>query len=66
MEVTLDLTDGVGCIRMDDGKKNAITPAAAADLSAALDQPEPKSAYAGNKLARRAHSLEVMERDLAS
>ena len=29
MEITLDLTDGIGRIRMDDGKKNAITPAAA-------------------------------------
>ncbi len=43
MEVTLDLTDGIACIRMDDGKKNAITPAAAADLAAALDEAEAKA-----------------------
>ena len=43
MNVTFDLCDGIGCIRMDDGKKNAITPAAAADLAAALDEAEAKA-----------------------
>ncbi len=32
MDVSLDLTDGVACIRMNDGKKNAIIRAAVADL----------------------------------
>lgn len=36
MEITLDLTDGIGRIRMDGGKKNAIAPAAASDLAAAF------------------------------
>ncbi len=40
MDISLDLADGLACIRMDDGKKNAITPAAVADLSQALDEAE--------------------------
>ena len=43
MEVALDLTDGIGCIRMDDGKKNAITRAAVSDLAEALDEAEAKA-----------------------
>ena len=68
MEITLDLTDGIGRVRMDDGKKNAITAAAASDLAAALPEATGGrlAAYAGNKLARRAQSLELMEHDLAS
>ena len=43
MDVTLDLTDGIACVRMDDGKMNAITRAAAADLADALDEAEAKA-----------------------
>ena len=43
MDVSLDLTDGIACLRMDDGKKNAITPAAVADLAQALDEAEAKT-----------------------
>ncbi|MDJ0788487.1 MAG: crotonase/enoyl-CoA hydratase family protein [Myxococcota bacterium] len=43
MEVTLDWNDRVACIRMDDGKKNAITLAAAQELHAALDEAEAKA-----------------------
>ena len=43
MDVTLDVIDRVAKIRMDDGKKNAITRAAVADLGAALDEAEAKS-----------------------
>ncbi|MEO0492470.1 MAG: crotonase/enoyl-CoA hydratase family protein [Actinomycetota bacterium] len=40
MQITTEITDGVALITMDDGKKNAITPDAYADLDAALDQAE--------------------------
>lgn len=40
MDVTIELDDGVALITMDDGKKNAITPQAIADLHAALDRAE--------------------------
>ncbi|MDP6978745.1 MAG: crotonase/enoyl-CoA hydratase family protein [Myxococcota bacterium] len=43
MDISLDLTDQIACIRMDDGKKNAITPAAVADLAQALDEAEAKA-----------------------
>lgn len=38
MDITLDIQDDVALIGMDDGKKNAITLAAMADLNAALDK----------------------------
>ncbi len=43
MRVSLDTSDGVACVRMDDGKKNAITPSAIRDLNAALDEAEVKA-----------------------
>ncbi len=43
MEITLDLSDGIAAVRMDDGKKNAITQAALSDLDGALDEAEAKA-----------------------
>ena len=43
MHIHLDVSDGIATVRMDDGKKNAITPAAAADLAEALDEAEAKA-----------------------
>lgn len=43
MQVTLDLSDGIACVRMDDGKKNAITPEAIRGLNEALDEAEAKA-----------------------
>jgi enoyl-CoA hydratase len=43
LEVDLDLSDGIARIRLDDGKKNAITPDAAAAISTALDEAEAKA-----------------------
>ena len=43
MEVTLDITDGVGRIRLDDGKKNAIGLQTLADIDEALDEAEAKA-----------------------
>lgn len=40
MDVSIDLEQDVALITMDDGKKNAITPQALADLNAALDKAE--------------------------
>ncbi len=40
MDVSLDLQDQVALITMDDGKKNAITPDALADLHTAFDKAE--------------------------
>ena len=36
MEITTELNDGVALIRMDDGKMNAMTPAALDGLASAL------------------------------
>ena len=43
MDVTLDIDDGIARIRLDDGKKNVIDPAAIADLGHALDEAESKA-----------------------
>ena len=43
MNVTLELSESVAIVRMDDGKKNAITPAAVADLGSVLDEAEAKA-----------------------
>ena len=40
MDVSLDLQDDVALITMDDGKKNAITTEALADLNVAMDKAE--------------------------
>lgn len=40
MEITTEVRGDVALITMDDGKKNAITPEAEADLNAALDDAE--------------------------
>jgi enoyl-CoA hydratase len=40
MEISLDIQDDVALIKMDDGKKNAITQAALADLEVAFDKAE--------------------------
>jgi enoyl-CoA hydratase len=40
MKVLLDIRDDVALITMDDGKMNAITPAAMVDLNAAFDKAE--------------------------
>ena len=40
MQITTELRGDVAIITMDDGKKNAITPQAIADLNAALDRAE--------------------------
>ncbi len=38
MDINFEITDGIALIQLDDGKKNAITPTAAATLLAALDE----------------------------
>ncbi len=43
MDVQLDITGGIGRIRLDDGKKNAITRDAVADITTALDEAESKA-----------------------
>jgi enoyl-CoA hydratase len=43
MDITLDVTDRIARLRMDDGKKNAITQCALTDLNEALDQAEAQS-----------------------
>ena len=43
MDVTLDWNDGVALVRLDDGKKNAITPSAVANIAAALDEVEARA-----------------------
>ncbi len=43
MEVSLDVIDRVAKVRLDDGKKNAITRTALADLEQAIDEAEAKS-----------------------
>lgn len=40
MDVSIDLQDGVAVVAMDDGKKNAITQQALADLNVAFDKAE--------------------------
>ena len=40
MKITQDIQDGIALITLDDGKKNAITLAALADLNSALDAVE--------------------------
>ena len=40
MDIGLDLRDDVALITLDDGKKNAITPDALADLNVAFDKAE--------------------------
>ena len=40
MQITSELTGDVALITMDDGKKNAITPQAIADLNTAFDGAE--------------------------
>ena len=40
MQVNYELAEGVALITMDDGKKNAITPTATAELLGALDESE--------------------------
>ena len=40
MQVNYELNDGIALISLDDGKKNAITPDAAADIHAAIDDAE--------------------------
>ena len=40
MQVQVDNRDGVALIQFDDGKKNAITPAAAAQILAGLEEAE--------------------------
>ena len=40
MEVTAENRDGIALIQIDDGKKNAITPQAAAEILAALEDAE--------------------------
>ena len=40
MKITQDIQDGIALITLDDGKKNAITLAALADLNGALDAVE--------------------------
>ena len=40
MQITTEVNNDVALITMDDGKKNAITPRALADLNGALDQAE--------------------------
>ncbi len=40
MKITLEMRDGVALISLDDGKKNAITLDAVAELNAALDDAE--------------------------
>ena len=40
MDITLDITDGVGLIRFDDGKKNAFTLDGIKNLSGAFDEAE--------------------------
>jgi len=43
MQVDLDISDGIARIRLDDGKKNAITAAALHDLEQALAEVETKA-----------------------
>jgi len=43
MDVSLEFSDGIACVRMDDGKKNAIDLAAVRDLHEALDETEAKA-----------------------
>ena len=40
MDVRLDISVGIARIRLDDGKKNAITPGALDDIGTALDEAE--------------------------
>ena len=40
MQVEFDIKEGIALITMDDGKKNAITPDAAAAILAALEEAE--------------------------
>ena len=40
MEITLDITDDVGLIRFDDGKKNAFTLDGIKNLTGAFDEAE--------------------------
>jgi len=40
MEISLDIQDDIALIKMDDGKKNAITQQAVDDLNSALDKSE--------------------------
>ncbi len=43
MNVTLDIQDGLALVRLDDGKKNAITPDAVAAIGQSLDEAEAKA-----------------------
>ncbi|MEE4301506.1 MAG: crotonase/enoyl-CoA hydratase family protein [Pseudomonadales bacterium] len=43
MEVSLELHDGIGLVRMDDGKMNAITAAALEDIARAVAEAEAKA-----------------------
>jgi len=43
MEISLDITDDVGLIRFDDGKKNAFTQDGIKDLTGAFDEAEAKA-----------------------
>ncbi len=43
MQVNFEINDGIALIAMDDGKKNAITPAAAAQILAALKEAEARA-----------------------
>ena len=40
MQVQFDMNEGIALIKMDDGKKNAITPEAADTILAALEEAE--------------------------
>ena len=44
MNVTLELTDTIALITLDDGKKNAITLDAIRDINTALDEAEADAA----------------------
>ena len=43
MQVDLDITDDIALLRMDDGKKNAMTVEAMTKINAALDEAEAKA-----------------------
>lgn len=43
MNVTLNLSDDLACITLDDGKKNAITTEAVTDINDALDEADEKA-----------------------
>lgn len=82
MQVNFDISDEIALIQLDDGKKNAITTEAAAQVLAeivpavqAIDAAiatarelarMPARANAENKLAVRRQALEIMAADLNS